>query len=289
MGTVLGEGQFGTVRKAKVKETGRPVAMKIIPVPRLAEGVPHPVARELLISAHAVSPFLVETIEVVVYRSNMVLVMERCKTDLSSLLGRYSAFSPLPLRDVRRYIYMLLRGLLCLHQKGILHRDVKPANCFITSSGVLKLGDFGLSRMRSDDMSHEVVSRWYRAPELLFGLRAYDGEIDVWSVGCVFAELLRGYGSPLFSGDGDLNQLTKIFDVLGTPTETTYPGLSSLPDWEKVHFDSKEGTGLRSLVPRAPSTALQLLTSMLTINPSARCTVTEALEHPFFSAKDDTV
>jgi serine/threonine protein kinase len=285
LGPLIGEGQFGSVRAATVKSTGQMVAVKLLHVPRLAEGIPHPVARELLVASRVSSPFLVQTIEVLPYGSHMVLVMERCTEDLATLLHRCTLTRPFPLSIAQSYMKMLLSALHTLHAGGVLHRDVKPANCFIAGDGRLKLGDFGLSRARStdDDMSHEVVSRWYRAPELLFGQRRYGGEVDIWSAGCVFAEMLRGYGRPLFTGDGDISQIAKIFDVLGTPAGAASAIYRQLPDWEKVYLEEKKGSGLQSLLPFAPTAALDLLSALLDLDPGARLTAAEALRHAFFA------
>ncbi|KAL7701837.1 protein kinase [Lotmaria passim] len=289
LGPLIGEGQFGSVRAATVKATGQAVAVKLLHVPRLAEGIPHPVARELLVASRVSSPFLVKTLEVLAYGSHMVLVMERCTEDLASLLRRCTLTRPFSLSVAQLYLQMLLTALYALHDGGMLHRDVKPANCFVASDGCLKLGDFGLSRARGDDMSHEVVSRWYRAPELLFGQRHYAGEVDVWSAGCVFAELLRGYGRPLFTGDSDISQLAKIFDVLGTPAGSTGGIYRGLPDWEKVFFEEKRGSGLATLLPFVPAEALDLLTAMLSLDPGARPTAAEALRHPFFALPPESL
>lgn len=283
LGPLIGEGQFGSVRAATVKSTGQSVAVKLLHVPRLAEGLPHPVARELLVASRVSSPFLVTTVEVLPFGSHMVLVMERCSEDLASVLRRCTLTQPLPLLLAQYYLRMLLSGVYAVHRDGLLHRDVKPANCFLSADGCLKLGDFGLSRACGEDMSHEVVSRWYRAPELLFGQRRYGGEVDMWSVGCVLAELLRGYGRPLFTGDGDISQLAKIFDVLGTPAGATADIYHALPDWEKVYFEERRGCGLRALLPHAPEEGLRLLAALLHLDPGARPTAAEALRHPFFS------
>ncbi|EPY25526.1 protein kinase [Strigomonas culicis] len=281
-GAVIGSGQYGTVRKGLVRHTGVPVAIKQIRVGRTTEGIPHPVARELLIVSRLDHPFVVKVVDVFPHYSCMVIVMERCKMDLGAFLRQFSICTPLDLSSVRHLLKMLLTALAYVHKMGILHRDVKPANCFLTGNGVLKLGDFGLSRFKADDMSHEVVSRWYRAPELLFGRRSYGAEIDIWSAGCIFAELLRGAPGPLFSGDGDLNQLSKIFDVLGTPSGEAVSIYEELPDWDKVHFDAKTGCGLTQLFPFSPATALDLLSSMLSLNPRTRVSAVDALRHSFF-------
>ncbi|KAG5502057.1 hypothetical protein GH5_05001 [Leishmania sp. Ghana 2012 LV757] len=289
LGPVIGEGQFGSVRMATVKATGQTVAVKLLHVPRLTEGIPHPVARELLIASRVDSPFLVKTIEIAPYGSHMAVVMERCVEDLACVLRKCSSVHRLPLLLTQSYMRMLLTALHALHSSGILHRDVKPSNCFVAADGCLKLGDFGLSRPVGSDMSHEVVSRWYRAPELLFGERHYGGEVDIWATGCVFAELLRGHGRPLFTGDGDISQIAKIFDVFGTPAGSTCQFYRQLPDWEKVYFEEKRGTGLQVLLPFVPSEALDLLTKMLALDPASRCSAAEALDHPFFALSDSVL
>lgn len=281
VGDLIGEGQFGRVSEATMRSTGATVAIKQIRVPRLTEGLPHPVARELLITPRLRCAFIVRAYEVFPSGSSMVLVMERCATDLAAVLRDRCVSNPLPVREGQRYFRMLLTALAYIHREHILHRDVKPSNCFLTSSGVLKLGDFGLSRIEDDDMTHEVASRWYRAPELLLGQRHYGAEIDMWSAGCVLGEVLRGYGGAFFPGDGDINQLSQVFDALGTPTMEDYPEVCRLPDWERVCFQPRTGYGVGALVPLAPAEAVDLLESLLCLNPQRRLTAAQALRHPF--------
>ncbi|ESL06289.1 hypothetical protein TRSC58_06039 [Trypanosoma rangeli SC58] len=179
---------------------------------------------------------------------------------------------------------MLLMALAYMHSEGILHRDVKPSNCFLTGEGELRLGDFGLSRLwdRDASMTHEVVSRWYRAPELLLGQRHYGPEIDMWSSGCVLAELLRGYSGAFFAGDGEIWQLSRIFDVLGTPTPHSWPSAVHLPDWGKVHFEPKPPQPLRLFFPDVSEAALDLLQQLLCLDPEKRLTAAGALRHAYF-------
>jgi len=287
----IGEGCFGSVQRAVSKATGNPVALKRIPIARLQEGLPTSVARELIslrtLQGH---PNILTLHDTFPRGMGVVIVTELCTTDLVSLLGRYSATNRLPLADAKRYLYMLLAALEHCYKHRILHRDIKPANCFITAGGRLKLGDFGLARMIPDPasqamMTHEVATRWYRAPELLLGARRYyDGAIDLWGVGCVFAELLSGTTqSVLFPGEGDIDQMSKIFHVLGTPNEESWPEVKQLPDWSKITINACEGVGLRAVVRETASPeALDLLQGLLCLNPNLRLTASQALQHPFF-------
>ena len=134
-------------------------------------------------------------------------------------------------------------------------------------------------------MTHEVATRWYRAPELLFGERRYTPAIDVWGAGCVFAELLAGGGTGvLFPGTGDIDQINKVFRVLGTPTPATWAGLEKLPDWSKIVFTPCEGCGLASVLgPDVCPLGLDLLTKMLALDPAKRISAADARRHPFFN------
>ncbi|CCW70236.1 unnamed protein product [Phytomonas sp. Hart1] len=284
LGDVIAEGQFGIVREARCKGTDALVALKLVRVASLAGALPHPLAREVLIATRVCHPHVVSAVEVFAHRNTVVFVMERGAADLASRLTQHSFYDPMPLRVGRRLFRMLLAALEYLHQQHILHRDVKPSNCMLSVEGILKLGDFGLSRMRDDvDMSHEVASRWYRAPELLFGQRRYGPEIDMWSAGCILAEILRGCEGALFPGDGDINQISKIFDVLGSPTENTWPGVAALPLWGKVHFEPRPGCGLREIFPRSSDAAIDLLSKLLSLDPTVRISAKDSMKHPFFS------
>ncbi|CCW64076.1 unnamed protein product [Phytomonas sp. EM1] len=283
LGDVIAEGQFGSVREARCKETNAHVALKIVRVSSIDSGIPHPVAREVLIAMRVYHPYIVSVIEVFPYRSSVAIVMERCTSDLANLLASHSFYNPMPLQLGKRLFFMLLSALDYLHQQRILHRDVKPSNCVLSAEGVLKLGDFGLSRMwKEEDLSHEVASRWYRAPELLFGQRRYGAEVDMWSAGCILAEILRGFGGAFFPGEGDINQISKIFDILGTPTEASWPGVGKLPLWGKVNFVQRSGCGLRETLPRSSEAAINILEKLLSLDPTSRISARDAMKHPFF-------
>ncbi|KAH8609801.1 Protein tyrosine kinase Protein kinase domain [Trypanosoma vivax] len=285
LGPPIGEGRFGVVRAGTVKASGSPVAIKLINVARLDEGIPHVVAREVLAAARLNHPHVIRTYEVFPCGSSLALVMERCVTDLSALLAERTASNPLPARTAQSLFRMLLSALAYVHSERMLHRDVKPSNCFITKEGVLRLGDFGLSRVQEDEesMTREVVSRWYRAPELLLGERHYGPEIDMWSAGCVLAELLRGCSGAFFACDGDILQLSRIFDVLGTPTPESWPTATTLPDWGKVEFEPKPRKQLADFFPEAPESALDLLQGLLCLDPAKRLSAAKALRHPYLT------
>uniref|UniRef100_A0A672MVR0 Cyclin-dependent kinase 7 n=1 Tax=Sinocyclocheilus grahami TaxID=75366 RepID=A0A672MVR0_SINGR len=182
----------------------------------------------------------------------------------------------------KAYILMTLQGLEYMHNHWILHRDLKPNNLLLDENGVLKLADFGLAKAFGSPnrvYTHQVVTRWYRAPELLFGARMYGVGVDMWAVGCILAELLLRV--PFLAGDSDLDQLTKIFEALGTPTEETWPGLSSLPDY--VSFKLFPGTSLEHIFSAAGDDLLELLKGLFTFNPCTRTTASQALKMKYFS------
>lgn len=155
--------------------------------------------------------------------TGVVLVFEYMLGDLSQILRQQ--IGPLGSSVVKSYMLMILRGVAYCHQNSIMHRDLKPANLLVGPTGILKLGDFGLARIYTADcerpLSHQVATRWYRAPELLYGARTYDCGVDLWAVGCIFGELLNN--SPLFPGQNDIDQLFCVQSSLGTPTGETWP------------------------------------------------------------------
>lgn len=151
----------------------------------------------------------------------------------------------------------------------------------LAADGTLKIADFGLARAYGkpyDIMTSQVVTRWYRAPELLFGSKHYTTAVDIWAVGCIFAELMLRV--PFVAGNSDMDQLTTIFRALGTPSEKEWPGLTSLPDYVSFPFYPKQP--LRQIFTAADSETLDLLSKMLTFDPLKRITAIECLNHPYF-------
>uniref|UniRef100_A0A7S3M366 Cyclin-dependent kinase 2 homolog n=1 Tax=Spumella elongata TaxID=89044 RepID=A0A7S3M366_9STRA len=212
--------------------------------------------------------------------------------DLKKLLDMCEA--GLDAATTKSFLYQLLRGIAYCHQHRVLHRDLKPQNLLINRDGALKLADFGLARafgipVRS--YTHEVVTLWYRAPDVLMGSRKYSTPVDIWSVGCIFAEMVNG--RPLFPGSTDADQLQKIFKILGTPSEAMWPTITELPDW-KPNFPMYEGQPYANLVPNLDPTGedptgVDLLSKMLQYWPDKRVAGRAAMEHEYFRGLSESI
>ncbi|KAK7067034.1 Cyclin-Dependent Kinase 7 [Halocaridina rubra] len=280
----LGEGQFATVYKALDTETKHIVAVKKIKLGSREEardGINRTALREIKLLQEVHHPNLIGLLDVFGYKSNVSLVFDFMDTDLEVIIKDTDHIILTP-ANIKAYTIQTLRGLEYLHLHWILHRDLKPNNLLVNVEGVLKIGDFGLARFFGSpnrQYSHQVVTRWYRSPELLFGARSYGTGVDMWAVGCILAEML--VRCPYFPGDSDLDQLTRIFTALGTPTEDNWKDMTKLPDF--VAYKHFEGSPLRDLFPAARDDLLDLLGSLLTINPLKRCNCTQALKMPYFS------
>jgi len=281
-GKEAGRGAFGIVYKAKRKTDGREVAIKKIRMGDRNDGVNFTALREIKILQELKHPNIIELVDVFLHNKNVCIVFEWCVTDLEIVINDKSiGFSA---ADVKSYMKMVLSSVEFLHKNWVLHRDLKPGNLLITREGVLKLADFGFGRKYgspNERLTHTVVTRWYRAPELLFRAQQYGYGVDIWSVGCIFAELMLRL--PYFAGASDIDQLSLIFAALGTPTEEQWPGMKELPDY--VEYSHCEGTPFdRQLFRAASEDALDLLSKMLKYDPNSRVTSTEARNHPYFTS-----
>uniref|UniRef100_A0A6Q2XCV3 Cyclin-dependent kinase 20 n=1 Tax=Esox lucius TaxID=8010 RepID=A0A6Q2XCV3_ESOLU len=220
----IGEGAHGIVFKAKNIETGETVALKKVALRKLEDGIPNQALREIkALQEIEDNQYVVKLKDVFPHGTGFVLVFEYMLSDLSEVIR--NSQRPLTESHVKGYMMMLLKGVAFCHENSIMHRDLKPANLLISSTGHLKIADFGLARLFNNDgerlYSHQVATRWYRAPELLYGARKYDEGVDLWAVGCIFGELLNN--SPLFPGENDIEQLCCVLRVLGTPNQRTWP------------------------------------------------------------------
>ena len=204
------------------------------------------------------------------------------ETDLASII---KSNQPLSDEHTQFFIYQILRGLKYVHSAGIIHRDLKPRNLLVNSNCDLKICDFGLSRAthcrdEPGKMTDYVATRWYRAPELLLEIREYGSSVDVWSAGCILAELLRR--KPFLPGSDTNNQLDLTFEVFGTPTEEFITAIPK-PRLRKFlrSLPPKKPRGLETFFPKASSSALDLLKKMMVVDYRKRITIEEALKHPY--------
>lgn len=225
---------------------------------------------------------IVTLYDVIHTENKLTLVFEYMDKDLKKYMETHGTNGALDLKIVKLFMFQLLKGIMFCHDNSVLHRDLKPQNLLINQKGELKIGDFGLARafgIPFNTFSNEVVTLWYRAPDVLLGSRAYTTSIDIWSAGCIFAEMCTG--KPLFPGTANDDQLNKIFRLMGTPNERTWPGVSQYPNF-KNNWQICVPQDLRLIVPNLDPMGLNLLTSLLQMRPEARITARQALQHPWF-------
>ncbi|XP_065764973.1 cyclin-dependent kinase 3 isoform X2 [Muntiacus reevesi] len=289
----IGEGTYGVVYKAKNKETGQLVALKKIRLDLETEGVPSTAIREISLLKELKHPNIVRLLDVVHSEKKLYLVFEFLSQDLKKYMDSTPA-SELPLHLVKSYLFQLLQGVNFCHSHRVIHRDLKPQNLLINELGAIKLADFGLARAFGVPLrtyTHEVVTLWYRAPEILLGCKFYSTAVDIWSIGCIFAEMVdRGINMAvtrraLFPGDSEIDQLFRIFRTLGTPSEAMWPGVTQLPDY-KGSFPKWTSKGLEEIVPNLEPEGQDLLLQLLQYDPSQRISAKAALAHPYFSATE---
>jgi len=225
----IGEGTYGTVYKAVCHTTGERVAIKKIKIMYDEEGVPATALREISLLKEISHINVIRLDNVYSSRFNLFLVFECLDMDLRVYLKRFGPFMEAPLRSA---VFQCFRGIEFCHGNRILHRDLKPQNVLIDVKTMrLVLADFGLARNFGVPLkayTHEVVTLWYRAPEVLLGQQRYAMPMDIWSLGCILAEMATGQA--LFPGDSEIDMIFRIFRLLGTPTEEVWPGVTNLRD-----------------------------------------------------------
>jgi serine/threonine protein kinase len=221
--------------------------------------------------------------DVIHTENKLMLVFEYMDGDLKRYMDTQGERGALKPATIKSFMYQLLKGIDFCHQNRVLHRDLKPQNLLINSKGLLKLGDFGLARafgIPVNTFSNEVVTLWYRAPDVLLGSRTYNTSIDIWSAGCIMAEMFTG--RPLFPGTTNEDQIIRIFRIMGTPTERSWPGIMQLPEY-KPTFQMYATQDLRNILQAIDPTGIDLLQRMLQLRPELRISAHEALQHPWFS------
>ncbi|CAB11693.1 Mitogen-activated protein kinase spk1 [Schizosaccharomyces pombe] len=289
---LIGQGAYGVVCAALHKPSGLKVAVKKI------HPFNHPVfclrtLREIKLLRHFRHENIISILDILPPPSyqeleDVYIVQELMETDL------YRVIRSQPLSDdhCQYFTYQILRALKAMHSAGVVHRDLKPSNLLLNANCDLKVADFGLARSTTAQggnpgfMTEYVATRWYRAPEIMLSFREYSKAIDLWSTGCILAEMLSA--RPLFPGKDYHSQITLILNILGTPTMDDFSRIKSararkyiksLPFTPKVSF--------KALFPQASPDAIDLLEKLLTFNPDKRITAEEALKHPYVAAYHD--
>lgn len=279
----IGEGTYGIVYKGKDKRDGKTVALKKIRLESEDEGVPSTAIREISLLRELKHKHIVRLEDVLMEGCEKIyLVFEFVAMDLKKYLDSIPKDERLDKDTVKSYLRQILDAIMFCHMRRVLHRDLKPQNLLVDNKGTIKVADFGLARAFGIPVrvyTHEVVTLWYRAPEVLLGAHRYSTPVDIWSIACIFVEMITR--KPLFHGDSEIDQLFRIFRTLGTPTANVWPEVSELPDY-KASFPSWKENILSSLVPDMDDNALDLLNKMLAYNPSQRLSAKEALRHPYF-------
>jgi len=266
-----------TIEESKDKETM--VALKKIRMIHTKDGVDFVSLREIKILQELSHPNIIKLLDVFYHKQNIYLVLELLVTDIEALIKNKNVV--LTESHVKCIMHQVLEGIKYLHDNWVIHRDLKPNNMLMGTDGAIKFTDFGMARVFGSpnrELTHGVCTRWYRAPEVLFGSRFYGKALDMWSIGCIFAELLLR--EPLFRGETEIDQLSKIFSVLGTPAEENWPGVSSLPSF--IPFTSTETVPLEMILTAASPECLALVKNLLQLDPKNRLTAQQALDHPFF-------
>lgn len=285
---VLGEGTYGKVYTATQISTGNAVAMKCMKLHQQDEGVPSTAIREVAVLKGLHHPHIVRLLDVFCSTKKLVLVLEFLETDLKKYIK--ASNGNLPSATIKDFSLQLMRGIEYCHSMRFIHRDLKPQNLLISSSNLLKIADFGLSRafvLPMPEYTHEVVTVWYRPPEILLGVRVYSIQVDIWGVGCIIAEMASG--SPLFRGDSEIGTCMKIFEKFGTPTQEVWPGVNELPDFKPTFpkWRHRGWANIRNIAAQVGRTGIDLLEKLMQYDPATRMSARKALDHPYFDETAD--
>ncbi|XP_038056233.1 mitogen-activated protein kinase 7-like [Patiria miniata] len=294
----IGTGAYGVVCSATHKKTSEKVAIKKIPNAFEELTTAKRTYRELKIMRHFRHENVIGIREILMPKEplndfrDVYVVLDLMESDLHHIIHSQQSVS---MEHIRYFLYQILRGLKYIHSANVVHRDLKPSNLLVNENCELKIGDFGMARGLSGNadskrkmfMTVYVATRWYRAPELLFSNDDYSYAVDMWSVGCIFAEMLGR--KQIFPGKNPMHQLTLIIEVLGMPPDSLLRSTNSDQIFNFFHrnFGGKQSTNLRDKYPNLDEDGKDLLSKMLVFNPSDRISVKDALSHPFLAKYHD--
>eukprot|EP00210_Caulerpa_lentillifera_P005333 g5096.t1 len=289
--SLLGEGRYGSVYRATERATGEIVAIKKVAMEDMDRGIPSTALREVsILRLLEHSPHIVN-MRTVFYdydrgtgSRELNIVFDYMPCDLKKYIQSQKQF--ISEKIVKRLVLQLMQGTYDMHTAGVFHRDLKPHNLLVKNPNCelpeLKIADLGLARTHSvpiASLTHEIGSLHYRAPEVLLGCRYYSHGVDMWSIGCIFAELFTK--RTLFPGSSEFHQLITIFQTLGTPDKSSWPASPFLKSWHE--FPQWNQNTLNEILPDINPLAFDLIRRLLVINPDERITITEALNHPYFT------
>lgn len=274
----IGEGTYGVVYKAINRKTNNIVALKKIRLENEDEGIPATTIREISLLKILKHPTIINLIDVIYSDKRLYLVFEYIDKDLRSFIDNQDE---IPIEIILRMTHQLLTALNFCHARGILHRDVKPQNILVDTDLNLKLADFGLGRAINVPLrtyTHDIVTLWYRPPEILLGAKYYSGAVDMWSAGCIVAELILC--KPLFPGDSEIDQLYKIFRVRGTPDDDMWMNVTYLPNYQEM-FPKWKGVDLCDIL-KVGEDLIDLVENCLMYDPVKRIIAKNAIKHKSF-------
>ncbi|XP_068145645.1 cyclin-dependent kinase 10 [Drosophila tropicalis] len=279
----VGEGSYGIVYRARDTRNNEIVALKKVRMDQEKDGLPVSGLREIMILKQCRHENIVQLREVVVGKSldSIFLVMDFCEQDLASVLDNMP--QPFTESEVKCITLQVLRALKYMHARYIIHRDLKVSNLLMTDKGCIKVADFGLARLYCNPpkpMTPQMVTLWYRAPELLLGSRTYTAAVDMWAFGCILGELL--IGKPLLPGNSEIAQLDLIIELLGAPSKSIWPGFTELPALQNFTLSQQPYNNLKSKFQALRPAGRALLNLLFIYNPSTRATAVECLNSKYF-------
>ena len=286
-----GEGAYAKVYFAEdLQNNNTPVAIKKLKSNSIEEGVQVSSLREISLLKELKHINIVKLIDVIHLSTNIILAFEYVESDLKRLLknNKNKGFEK---KIYKSLLYQLLKGFEFIHKKKIIHRDLKSDNILITNDYIIKIADFGLARgfgLPISNFRNDVVSLWYRAPDILLGNGNYETSVDLWSIGCIFAEMVNG--NVIFKGYTEKEQIRKIFSMLGTPdVDKKYPMYKKYSKWNDEDWEIYSPLNFREIVPNLDNNGIDLLKKFLEYDPEKRISASEALKHPFFNDLDERV
>jgi serine/threonine protein kinase len=251
------------------------------------EGVPSTAIREVALLKELNHPNVVRLEDVFCRPGKLILAFNYSENDLKKhMRAQHGRLSP---TSVKNFLYQLCRGIEFCHANRVIHRDLKPQNLLVDACLRLQIADFGLARafvVPVPKYTHEVVTVWYRPPEILLGSSAYSIPVDIWSTGCIHAEMATG--APVFAGDSEIDTIFKIFKKLGTPTETVWPELPKLPNFKPSFpkWPAQSWANIRNTLAQVGTEGVDLLEQFTRYNPRERISARRALAHAYLADVD---